>query len=267
MNDLHRELAPLTPRAWQVIEQEARRVLSVHLAGRRLVDFEGPVGWEASSLDLGRAEAIGSPPRGVELRARAVRPMLELRVAFALARSEVEAIDRGAEAVDLGALVEASRRLAAAEDGVLFHGCSEAGVPGMLSAAEPKPVAFPTDRSAVPAAISEALDRLRGAGVAGPYALALGAEEYASLAAATEEGFPLLRHVRDLVEGPCVWAPALRGGLLVSRRGGDFAMVCGRDAAIGYDSHDGRSIRLYLTESFGVRIPGPEACVPLPRDA
>jgi Encapsulating protein for peroxidase len=86
-------------------------------------------------------------------------------------------------------------------------------------------------------------------------------------AAATEEGFPLLRHVRDLVEGPCVWAPILRGGLLVSRRGGDFAMVCGRDAAIGYDSHDGRSIRLYLTESFGVRIPGPEACVPLPRDA
>jgi uncharacterized linocin/CFP29 family protein len=41
MNLLKRELAPITADAWKQIDDEARRVLKLHLAGRKLVDFSG----------------------------------------------------------------------------------------------------------------------------------------------------------------------------------------------------------------------------------
>ena len=38
MNNLHRELAPISDAAWAQIEEEAARTLKRYLAGRRLVD-------------------------------------------------------------------------------------------------------------------------------------------------------------------------------------------------------------------------------------
>ena len=45
MNDLLRELAPISDDAWKAIDDEARQTLMVELAGRKLVDFVGPRGW------------------------------------------------------------------------------------------------------------------------------------------------------------------------------------------------------------------------------
>ena len=44
MNNLHRELAPVSDAAWSQIEEEASRTLKRYLAGRRVVDVQGPAG-------------------------------------------------------------------------------------------------------------------------------------------------------------------------------------------------------------------------------
>ena len=44
MDNLHRELAPISDAAWSQIEEEATRTLKRHLAGRRVVDVSGPGG-------------------------------------------------------------------------------------------------------------------------------------------------------------------------------------------------------------------------------
>jgi uncharacterized linocin/CFP29 family protein len=49
MNNLKRELAPLSTAAWKQIEAEATRVLKLKLAGRKLVDFDGPLGPTAAA--------------------------------------------------------------------------------------------------------------------------------------------------------------------------------------------------------------------------
>jgi uncharacterized linocin/CFP29 family protein len=36
-----------------------------------------------------------------------------------------------------------------------------------------------------------------------------------------------------------------------------------QDISIGYESHDSKTVRLYFSESFAFRVPGPEAVVPL----
>ena len=44
MNNLHRELAPISDDAWAQIEEEAARTLKRHLGARRVVDVVGPKG-------------------------------------------------------------------------------------------------------------------------------------------------------------------------------------------------------------------------------
>ena len=48
MNNLHRDLAPISDAAWAQIEEETSRTFKRYLAGRRVVDVHGP---EGSALD------------------------------------------------------------------------------------------------------------------------------------------------------------------------------------------------------------------------
>jgi uncharacterized linocin/CFP29 family protein len=262
---LNRDLAPLSTRAWKGIETEAQEVLKLHLAARRLFDFVGPLGWEHSAVDLGRIEALeGASPSGALVRKRLVRPLIEVRVPFELARDEVDRIDRGASSIDLDPLRDAARMFAAAEDTALFEGYADAGIPGLLTDAENEGIELPEDVRELPDVVSSALERLRQAGVSGPYAVALGPSVYSALDRTLGEGgYPVKKHIQRLIDGPLVWAPSLAGGVVVSLRGGDFELICGRDASIGYLSHDEKTIRLYLEESFTAELNGPEATIPL----
>ena len=78
-------------------------------------------------------------------------------------------------------------------------------------------------------------------------------------------GYPLLRHLEEITEGPVVWAPGLGQAVLVSLRGGDYTFDCGEDISIGYRSHDADEVQLYLEESFTFRVATPEAAIALSR--
>ena len=84
MSDLLRGLAPIADAAWREIEAEAKRTLTGMLAARKLVDFDGPLGWDASAISLGRTEPLRVELEpGVETRRRRVQALIELRVPFA----------------------------------------------------------------------------------------------------------------------------------------------------------------------------------------
>ena len=53
MNNLYRELAPISDAAWADIEQEARRTFEQHVAARRVVDLTGPDGPLLASVNTG----------------------------------------------------------------------------------------------------------------------------------------------------------------------------------------------------------------------
>ena len=112
------------------------------------------------------------------------------------------------------------------------------------------------------AAVAGGIEALRDASVAGPYALALGPDLWVQAMAGSDRGYPVMSHLKLLLEGAePVWAPSLDGALLVSRRGGDFAIRAGQDWSIGYDSHDAVEVNLYLQESLTVLVNTPEAAV------
>ena len=70
-------------------------------------------------------------------------------------------------------------------------------------------------------------------------------------------------HLRKILGGPIVWAPGVRGAVVLSLRGGDFLFESGQDLSLGYAGHDGQNVRLYLEESFSFRVATPEAAVVL----
>lgn len=264
MNDLLRELAPISDAAWGTIEDEAKRTLHRMLAARKLVDFKGPLGWDASSVSLGRTQPVNTPVQnGVQSRVRRVQPMVELRVPFELDREELESIGRGADDPDVDAVREAARNLALAEDRAVFHGYPDAGITGIIQAASSATLTISDDYEAYPALVAEAVNKLRTAGVEGPYAIALGPRCHTGLTKTTKGGYPVIEHVRRLLDGPIVWAPGVNGAVVLTTRGEDFELVVGQDVSIGYLSHTAQSVTLYLQESFTFRVLSPEAAIPL----
>ena len=263
MNDLLRELAPISEAAWKEIEEEAKRTLQFTLAARKLVDFEGPLGWDASAVSLGRSQSVESPESGIETRLRKVQPLLELRLPFELVREELEAVGRGARDPDLDAVRRAARNAAIAEDRAIFHGYAAGSIQGISEAASSNTLPISDDYGEYPALVAEAVNKLHSSGVGGPYAIALGPRCYTGLTKTTKGGYPVIEHVQRLLDGPIVWAPGVDGAILMSVRGDDFELVVGQDFSIGYLSHSATSVTLYLQESFTFRVLTPEAAVPL----
>lgn len=264
MNDLLRELAPVSEGAWREIEFEAKRTLKATLAARKLVDFVGPLGWDTSAVGLGRAKALKKPfTGGAETSLRESQPLVELRIPFEMSRSELEAIGRGARDPDLDAVIDACKAAAIAEDKAIFHGYPEGGIRGVCERAESR-LAISDDYEGYPGVVAEATNRLREAGVGGPYAIALGPRCYTGLAKTISRGgYPVIQHVRRLLDGPIVWAPAVDGAAVVSLRGGDFELTVGQDFSIGYLDHSAKAVRLYAQETFTFLVLSPEAAVPL----
>jgi uncharacterized linocin/CFP29 family protein len=262
MNHLHRELAPITEEAWSAIDNEAKERLSTFLAARKLVDFSGPHGWTHASVNLGRVTALSSSPAaGVAAAAREVQPLVELRTELTLPRAVIDSIARGAPDPDLDPVVDAARRMAFAEDNLVFNGFGAGGVKGLAQASPHAALAMPSDFDRFPTAVAQAIGVLREAGVGGPYALALGPDPYTSLTETSYGGYPVLNHVRLLLEGPLVWAPAVECAVVLSMRGGDFELTSGEDLSIGYLTHDAGAVRLFLEESLTFRVLAPEAAV------
>ncbi len=262
MDLLKRELAPITPDAWEMVEQEARRVLNLNLAGRKVVDFAGPHGWTLGAVNTGRLDILKSHPvPGVSVGLRTVQRLVEMRVPFRLDIMELDTVPRGASAIELEAVVEAAERTARVEDRAIFHGYKEGGITGIIEASPHKPLTIPTPEK-YPNVIVEAREVLEEAGIDGPFALVLSSRCYKEISQATEDGYPIRKRIdRQIIDGPVVRAPSIEGAVLMSTRGGDFELTVGQDVSIGYVSHDREKVELYLTESFTFRILEPAAAI------
>lgn len=267
MGLLKRNLAPIIPEAWQEIDEEATRVLKVNLAGRKLIDFEGPHGWKFAAVNTGRLRFFDDEKTNgdVKLGLREVQPLIEVRVPFELDQLELDLVARGAEDPELEPVVQAAEKMARAEDTAIFNGLASAGIHGLLekSPHSPRVVESPMDYSR---AVLDSIDALRKSGIGGPYAMALGTELYDELFGAMENGYPISKQVQRLIlDGPIVRAPAIDGGVVMSIRGGDYQLIVGQDLSIGYASHDRDKVELYLTESFTFRVLEPAAAVRVER--
>ena len=266
MNNLHRELAPISEAAWADLEEEARRTFKRHVAGRRVVDVPEPGGRRhCRAVGTGHLDPIDAARRGRDRPpARSSQPLVELRVPFTVE----PAGDRRRRARRQG------RRLAAGQgrrqaDRVRRGPGGLRGLRRGRHRRHPRELlqlrslACPRTYAAYPNAVSQAVSALRLAGVDGPYSLLLSADAYTAVNETSDHGYPIREHLARVLDGEIIWAPAIDGAFLLSTRGGDFELRLGQDLSIGYLSHDATSVRLYFQESLTFLVHTAEAAVAL----
>jgi uncharacterized linocin/CFP29 family protein len=250
MNNLFRELAPISDAAWSQLEEEASRTLKRHLGGRRVVDVHGPSGFDLAAVGTGHVIELRDQPSGIEGRGRTVKPIVELRAPFDLDRGAIDDVERGANDSDWMPLKDAARRIAFAEDRAIFDGYEATDITGIRGGSSNPELVLPGEVRDYPDVIAQSLSQLRLVGVEGPYAVVLSADAYTAVSETRDYGYPILEHIQRIVHGEIVWAPAIAGAVVMSTRGGDFALHLGQDFSIGYLSHTDGSVRLYLQETF-----------------
>jgi uncharacterized linocin/CFP29 family protein len=263
MNNLHRELAPISDAAWAQIEEETTRTLKRYLAGRRVVDVPTAGGVDLPAVGTGHLLPIAAPAEDIIARQREVKSLVELRVPFELTRDAIDDVERGSDDSDWQPAKDAARKIAFAEDRAIFNGYREANIQGIREGTSNPIMTLPADVRDYPDAVAHALSQLRLVGVNGPYSVILGAKEYTELAETRDHGYPVLEHVKRIVDSNLIWAPAIEGAFVLTTRGGDFELSIGQDVSIGYLSHTDAAVRLYLQETFTFRLLTSEASVVL----
>ena len=145
MNNLYRELAPISDVAWVQIEEETSRTLKRYLAGRRVADVHGPAGSALSAVGTGHLRTIAAPGEGVISRQREAKALVELRVPFDLERQMIDDVERGANDSDWQPTKDAARKLAFAEDRAIFEGYDAGGIVGVRQGTSNPKKSLPAD--------------------------------------------------------------------------------------------------------------------------
>jgi uncharacterized linocin/CFP29 family protein len=130
MNNLYRDLAPITEVAWAEIELDASRTFKRNIAGRRVVDVSEPGGPVTAAVSTGHLLDVAAPSDGVLAHLRDSRPLVRLRVPFTLSRTDIDDVERGSQDSDWDPVKDAAKKLAFVEDRAIFEGYDAAKIEG-----------------------------------------------------------------------------------------------------------------------------------------
>jgi uncharacterized linocin/CFP29 family protein len=172
-------------------------------------------------------------------------------------------ISRGCEDPDLDNVTRAAQKAAQFEEESVYAGYDDGCIRGLVATSPHDAVQLSGKAEALAGEVEKAVLTLQRASIEGPYDLVLDNPTYALLEAGTGQGYPLKRRVLEITGGSVHWSPAVKTGVLLSRRGGDFVLTVGQDFSVGFEQDEGQTLHLYLTESFTFRVLEPAAAVAL----
>ena len=264
MDILNRSLAPIPQQAWDFIDDEAREILTMHLNGRKAVDFVGPKGMDFGVVNTGRVKDIKGNVEGAEFSKREVLPLIEVKVPFKLDKKEIESLARGAVDVDTDPLVDAAKKLSEVENKAIFYGLEEGNISGIIPVSEKEEITLEKDRSKVVSTLVSAVNKMKDDGVEGPFNLMLGEKLHSLLYELDDRGYPLVNKLENVIGGEIVFVPTLdKEGVLLSTRGEDFELIVGQDISIGYSKQEGDELEFFFYETFTFRVNDPGAAAKL----
>jgi len=132
----------------------------------------------------------------------------------------------------------------------------------MKQSSEYKPVTYPENVEDLPQTVAHGINMLQAASVEGPYTLLLGSEKWQNLTTCSQ-GYPLKRRIEEILEGHIVVSQNLEDGMLLPQDNDELLLTLGNDIAIGYDSHDHETVKLFFTEAFTFQVLDPAVIVVL----
>lgn len=263
MNHLNREQAPFPEHIWERIDATAVEAAKALLTGRRFLDVEGPFGLGMTALELGTDDYCRDPKpdEAGAIVSRAISvPML--RKSCRLSARRLAAYLDCDMPLSLAEVQDAAEAVARREEAFIYHGHTDFGLEGLLTAKGRKQVKE-GDWSNLDTALNNvltAVTTLDNAGFHGPYALALPPALYNNLFRHYEHTDLLqIEHLKALCTHG-VYKAAVDKPVLIDHHAG--AVVLGQDLHVGYAGSDGIHYQLFVCESMVLRLDEPKAvCV------
>ena len=113
MEWLRRSAAPLSEKAWKEINDVAGAMFKQTVVARRIVDFDGPRGWNHVATQLGTFKAAQVRSSGpVRFSIPDVLLLTELRADFQLAWADIDIFERAGPWLEAKPIEEAAREVA-----------------------------------------------------------------------------------------------------------------------------------------------------------
>ncbi|HEX3002027.1 MAG TPA: family 1 encapsulin nanocompartment shell protein [Methanoregula sp.] len=255
---LGREDAPLCAETWKLLDTAMVEAAKSQLAGRRLISIEGPFGFGLKAIPLSDCEVEEG------ITASPFLPVNLVTTSFFLNKRDIAAAGRDHLMPDLEPVACAAMACAAKEDRIIFSGIGE--TPGLLGAEGSASLALNKWDKIGAAAdqVISAVTRLDDAGFHGPYCLGLAPSRFNLLLRRYPQGDGTeLDHVRDILGGDVIKAPALKtGGVLLASGRQYCSIVIGQDMSISFIGPAGDAYEFSILESLALFIRAPEAiCV------
>ena len=247
--------APFGSDVWDVLDNAMVQAARQQLAGRRLLEVDGPFGLGLKAIPLQDAEEEEGIFTGTML------PLRWVHKPFEMSARDLAAYERDGLVLDVKPVAEAAIACAQAEDKVVFEGV--AGENGLLTVegAHKQALSAWDEMGQAAEDVIQAMTSLDGAGFHGPYALALAPQRYNLLFRRYPRGNQSeLEHVQTMAAEGIFKAPILEdGGVLVATGRQYASIVLGQDMSIAFIGPAGPKIEFAVTESLAVLIRRPQA--------
>ena len=256
---LYRELAPVSKEAWAEIEEQLRDVFVNYLSARRVVKVIGPKGWDFNVITEGR---LGDIEEDGDLCYGNYKVILltEVRVEFEMDRWELDNINRGAKDIDYTPLEEAAKKIALFEENVVYNGSDKLHIKGLVNSSENETLKFGDDEEEILDAIAKGVIILKENFEEGPYTLVVGEKAYRRIISKGAEN-SLKDEIEKVINGKIIYSHVLDGAVLIPYDHDDLELTIGQDLSIGYQHHDSKKVKFFLTESFTFRVLDPTIIV------
>jgi uncharacterized linocin/CFP29 family protein len=247
---LSREDAPIDAETWNLLDSTMVEAARTILAGRRILEIEGPYGLGLKAIPLtdceGEEGMITSP----------VVPVNLVQKTFLMSKRDLAAYERDRLPLNLDGVATTAIACARLEDSLIFQGA--AGCPGLLTTEDATELKLSSWNTVGKAAddIIKAVTQLDDAGFHGPYSLALSPARYNLLFRRYPQGSATeMEHIREIVTSGIVKAPILaKGGVLIATGRQFISIVLGQDMTVGFIGPVGSELEFSISESLALMI-------------
>ncbi|MDP0489268.1 MAG: family 1 encapsulin nanocompartment shell protein [Fusobacterium sp. JB021] len=247
MNNLNKNMAPISNEAWEVLNERTKEILVKIISARKVVSIKN-VG-DLKSIPTGKINL--KKVEDMEYGVYDVLPLIETRFNFTLNRWELDNISRGDNNINLTNLDKAIFKAAKFEEDLIYNGLDN--VEGLINSCENPPMKIGETPKEILESISKAVIILKDKYISDKLDLIVNYDTWIKLNS-IDSHIPLIKRIKELIKGEVIVSKFTPKTILIPHKNENFELSIGNDFSIGYQTHTSREVTLFITESFVFRI-------------